>query len=167
MFQVGDKILYPMHGAGVIEAIEEKEVLGENNLYYFINIPHINTQLMIPIKKAASLGIRKIVQPAIIDRILKAFYDEDTDPNIYANQRYCVDINKKKIRSGDIHQSAEIIRDLIRKGHRVKLGAEDLKILSSARQIFVSELVQVKEIDEDEAIHLLDQIVESYHEKTS
>lgn len=166
MFQVGDKIFYPMHGAGVIKAIEEKEVLGEKNIYYILNIPHINTQIMIPIKKARALGIREIVQPDIIENVFNAFHDGDTDPIIYENQRYCVDTNKKKIKTGDIYQSAEIIRDLMRKGLRNKLGVEDIKMLNSARQIFVSELIQVKGINQEQAIDLLDEILSASPEKT-
>jgi len=159
MFQVGDKIFYPMHGAGFIQAIEEKEVLGEKSIYYILNIPHINTQIMIPTKKARTLGIREIVEPDIIESIFKAFHDGDTDPIIYENQRYCMDTNKKKIKTGDIYQSAEIIRDLMRKSLRNKLGAEDIKMYSNARQIFVSEIIQVKDIEQDEAFDLLDKVL--------
>jgi CarD family transcriptional regulator len=159
MFQVGDKIFYPMHGAGIVEAIEEKEVLGEKNLYYIINIPHINTQIMIPIKTARKLGVREVVEPDIIDQIIGAFLEGDTDPNIYDNQRYCIDLNRKRIKSGDIYEGAEVIRDLMRKGLKVKLGTEDVKMLSNARQIFVSELIQVKGIDQEQAVELLDDIL--------
>ncbi len=167
MFQVGDKILYPMHGAGTIEAIEEKEVLGEKSLYYLLNIPHLNTKIMIPIKKAENLGIREIVKPDIIENVLNLFYEGTTDPIIFENQRYCSDMNKKKIKTGDIYKGTEIIRDLMRKSQRNKLGAEDIKMLTNARQIFISELVQVKGIAQEQAVDLLDQIVRSTSEETS
>lgn len=166
MFQVGDKILYPMHGAGNIEAIEEKEVLGENKLYYILNLPHTRMQIMIPMEKAANLGIRQVVEPDILENVLKVFHHGNTDPIIYENQKYCRDMNKKKIKSGDIYQGTEIIRDLTRKSERNKLGAEDRNMLHNARQVFISELMQVKGIAQEQAVHLLDEVLSIPREET-
>jgi CarD family transcriptional regulator len=160
MFQVGDKILYPMHGAAIIEAVEEKEVLGKNKLYYILNIPQVKMQVMIPMENAVNLGIRQIVEPEILENVLRGFHLGNTDPIIYENQRYCRDTNKKKIKSGDIYEGTEIIRDLTRKGQRNKLGAEDTNMLNNARQIFVSELMQVKGLAQEQADHLLDEVLE-------
>jgi CarD family transcriptional regulator len=160
MFQVGDKILYPMHGAAIIEAVEEKEVLGKNKLYYILNIPQVKMQVMVPMENAVNLGIRQIVEPEILENVLRGFHLGNTDPIIYENQRYCRDTNKKKIKSGDIYEGTEIIRDLTRKGQRNKLGAEDTNMLNNARQIFVSELMQVKGLAQEQADHLLDEVLE-------
>ena len=161
MFQVGDKILYPMHGAGIIEAVEEKEVLGENKLYYVLSIPQVRMQIMIPLEKAANLGIRQVVEHDTLENVLKDFNLGNTDPIIYENQRYCRDTNKKKMKSGDIYQETEVIRDLTRKGQRNKLGAEDTNMLNSARQIFVSELMQVKGLAQEQAVYLLDEVLKA------
>lgn len=161
MFQIGDKILYPMHGAGTIEAVEEKEVLGQNKLYYILNIPGVKMQIMIPKDNVDNLGVRQIVEPEILENVLRSFHLGNTDPVIYENQRYCRDINKKKIKSGDIYKGTEIIRDLTRKGKRSKLGAEDTNMLNNARQIFESELMQVKGFTHEQAVHLLDEVLES------
>lgn len=160
MFQVGDLIFYPMHGAGHIEAIEEKEILGHSKLYYILNIPHKNVQIMIPLDKAADSGMRRVVAPETMERVLDNLFMGSTDPDIYDNQRYCLTVNKTKIKSGDIYQITEIIRDLMRKSKRHKLGAEDKNMLDNARQILVSELVQVKAIDFQEAADLLDEVIE-------
>jgi CarD family transcriptional regulator len=160
MFQVGDKILYPMHGAAIIEAVEEKEVLGKNKLYYILNIPQVKMQVMVPMENAVNLGIRQIVEPEILENVLRGFHLGNTDPIIYENQRYCRDTNKKKIKSGNIYEGTEIIRDLTRKGQRNKLGAEDTNMLNNARQIFVSELMQVKGLAQEQADHLLDEVLE-------
>jgi len=161
MFQVGDKVLYPMHGAGIIEAIEEKEVLGKNKLYYILNIPGVKMKIMIPIDNVANLGIRQVVEPAILENVLMSLNEGNTDPDIYENQRYCRDLNKKKIKSGDIYKGTEIIRDLTRKGQRNKLGAEDTNMLNNARQIFVSELMQVRGFAHEQAVNLLDKVLEA------
>lgn len=159
MFQVGDKILYPMQGVGVIEVIEEKEVLGKNKLYYKLNMPQIKMQIMIPVEKAANLGIRLIVEPDILEKVLTDFHIGNTDPIIYEDQRYCRDLNKKKMKTGDIYKGTEIIRDLMRKSQRNKLGAEDTNMLNSARRMFISELMQVKGIAQEQADHLLDEVL--------
>jgi CarD family transcriptional regulator len=160
MFRVGDLIFYPMHGAGLIEAIEEKEILGECKLYYVLNIPLKNVQIMIPVDKAAEFGMRRVVTPEVLEDVLNGFYDGNTDPDIFENQRYCLSLNKTKIKSGDIYQVTEIIRDLMRKSKRSKLGTEDRNMLDSARQILVNEVAHVKGIDEQEAGHLLDEVIE-------
>jgi CarD family transcriptional regulator len=149
-----------MHGAAIIEAVEEKEVLGKNKLYYILNIPQVKMQVMVPMENAVNLGIRQIVEPEILENVLRGFHLGNTDPIIYENQRYCRDTNKKKIKSGDIYEGTEIIRDLTRKGQRNKLGAEDTNMLNNARQIFVSELMQVKGLAQEQADHLLDEVLE-------
>jgi len=161
MFQVGDKILYPMYGAGTIEAVEEKEVLGKSKLYYILNIPGVKMEIMIPMDHVINSGIREVVKPDVLENILSSFHLGNTDPIIYENQRYCRDVNKKKIKTGDIYEGTEIIRDLTRKGHRNKLGVEDTNMLNNARQIFVSEVMQVKGFEHEEAVHLLDEVLES------
>ena len=159
MFQVDDKVLYPMHGVGVIEAIEEKEVLGESKLYYILNMTQTRMQIMIPIEKATTLGIRQLVDPDVLENVLTDFHLGDTDPIVYKDQRYCRDFNNKKIKTGDIYKETEIIRDLSRKSQRDKLGAEDTNMLNCARRMFISELMQVKGIAQEQADHLLDEVL--------
>ncbi len=157
MFQVGDRIVYPMHGTCIIEAIEELEILGDNKVCYILNIPQLRMQITVPIDKASKLGMREVAEPEIVEDILSGFNLGDTDPVIFENQRYCKDVNKKKIKSGDIYKGTEVIRDLTRKGKRNKLGTDDINMLNNARQIFVSELMEVKGLSQEQAVHLLDE----------
>ncbi|WP_425801423.1 CarD family transcriptional regulator [Desulfitobacterium sp. Sab5] len=161
MFQIGDKILYPLYGAGIVEGIEEKEVLGENQLYYILNIPHISMKVMVPITKSSSLNIREVVEPQIIDEALRNFNEGVTDQAIYDDKRSCSEINKKRIKSGDIFEATEIIRDLTRKSKRNKnkLGLDDANMLNTARQILASEVVQVKGITQEQAVILLNNVI--------
>lgn len=158
MFEIGDKIVYPLHGVGVVEAIEEKEVLGNNRVYFIVNIPQKNMQILIPVEKAESLGIREVVEPVVLENVLRSLNLGDTAPIIYENQRYRNDINKKRIRSGDIYKGAEIIRDLMRIHQRSKLGKEDTNMLNDARQMFISELMEVKCITQEQANHLMEEV---------
>ncbi len=161
IFNVGDKIVYPVHGTCVIEAVEEKEILGEKKLCYILNIPQEKLHVMIPMDKAVNIGIRQVVKPEILENVLSGINLGTTDPIIFENQRWCKDINKKKFKSGDIYKGAEIIRDLTRKGQINKLDANDTNMLNNARQVFVSEVMEVKGLREEQAIRLLDEVLNS------
>lgn len=157
MFQVGDKIMYPMHGAGVIQAIEEKEILGEKQYYYVINISVGNLEVMIPVKKASDLGIRLTADLTELDDLLSNSAKEELDSSYKWNQRYRIYMNK--IRTGNIHDGAEVIRDLAYRSKNKSLNFAEKAVLNQARQILMSELVLVKEITENQAADLLDQMM--------
>ena len=159
MFQIGDKVFYPMLGVGFIEAIEAKEIQENDQLCYTLNIPQIKMRIMIPIENVRNFGIRQIVEPDILENILTHFNLESTDPVIYENQRCCTDINKNKLKTGNIYKETEIIRDLMRKSQRHKLGEEDKTMLNSARRMFISEVMQVNGMDQEQADHLLVEVL--------
>ncbi|TWH45494.1 CarD family transcriptional regulator [Sporomusa sp. KB1] len=157
MFQIGDKIFYPMHGGGIIEKIEEKEIFGQTQLYYVVNIPHRNMQVMLPLDKTEKLGMRPIVDPDTLDDVLSTFHSGETETasmNDTQRQR----LNMSKIKTGDICEEVAVIRDLLRIKNKRKLGMADKNMLDNARQILISEVVLVKDIPLDQATHLLDQI---------
>ena len=131
MFQIGDKIFYPMHGAGVIEAIEEKEILGEKQLYYVMDIPLRNMQAMIPLVKTEDLGIRQVVDSEMIEKVFTNFQPVVTDPISNPILRHRSNISKMK--SGDIFQEAQVICDLTRMGKKKPLGAGDKILLNDAQ----------------------------------
>ena len=157
MFEVGEKIFYPMNGAGIIEAIEEKEVLGEIRTYYIMNIPNKSMNVMIPKGKENNLGIRKIVDSTTLEDALTHFQLEETEQTLNQNQRQRNNMNK--IKSGNIYESAEVIRDLFRLSKKRSLGTEDRNMLNTAQQIFISELLLVKGFDQEEAADLLNQVI--------
>ncbi|MBP1934375.1 CarD family transcriptional regulator [Ammoniphilus resinae] len=157
MFHIGDKIFYPMHGAGIIEAIEEKEILGEKQLYYVINIPLKSMNVMIPKASAEKLGIRQVVDMTILEDVLSAFLKNDPEPSTNQMQRYRIHSNK--IKSGDIFEVAEVIHELSHIGKKRTLGTGDKIMLNQARQILISEMILVKGIPEEQADHLLDQVL--------
>ena len=156
MFQVGDKIFYPMHGGGIIERIEEKEIFGQTQVYYVVNIHHRNMQVMLPFDKTEQLGMRPIVDPVLLDDVLSSFHSVEPEPtpmNDTQRQR----LNMSKIKSGDIYEEVAVIRDLLRIKTKRKLGMADKNMLDNARQILISEVVLVKDIPHEQASHLLDQ----------
>lgn len=157
MFQIGDKIFYPAQGGGIIQDIQEKKILGETQLYYKVNIIHRNMQVLIPVDNTAKLGIRPVVDAQQLDSVFSTFHQGETDINFKDNQRHR--IHMTKLKSGNIHEEVEIIRDLVRIGNKKKLGMTDKNMLDNARQILISEVVLVKDIPHEQASDLLDQII--------
>lgn len=157
MFQIGEKIVYPMHGAGVIRAIEEKEILGEKQLYYVLSIR--NMQVMFPFENSTDLGIRSVVGEDIMENLLNDINVGETDTSLNNTQRYRV--NMTKMKSGNIYEGAQVIRDLVRISKKKALAAGDKVMLDNARHILVSELELVKGITLQQANDLLNQAVNS------
>ncbi|MFM1651041.1 CarD family transcriptional regulator [Brevibacillus sp. B_LB10_24] len=158
MFQVGDKIFYPIHGAGIIEAIEEKDFLGEHHLYYVLNMLLRELHIMVPVEKISSLGIRQIVDFRVMEDVLASFHEGEPDILTNANLRYR--INTDKLKSGDIHAAAEVIRELLWISKQKVLGTGERIMLDHAQQVFISELALVRGIDSEKASVLLRQAVE-------
>lgn len=157
MFQIGNKIYYPVHGGGIIEAIEEKEIFGETQLYYVVSILYRNIQVMVPIDKTAQVGIRQIVDSEKLDNVLATFHDGETDTTVNGTQRHRANLHK--IKSGDIYEGAEVIRDLVRINNKKKLGTTEKNMLDNARQILISEIALVKEISQEKATELIDRVI--------
>ncbi|MBB6453779.1 CarD family transcriptional regulator [Salirhabdus euzebyi] len=157
MYNIGDKIFYPMHGAGVIEKIEEKEFLGEKQLYYIMTIPNKNMDVMIPKGKEERLNLRKVVDFNILDDIRTVFTGEEEEQSIHPNHRHR--FYMEKIKSGDILEGAKVIRDLTRISRTKNLGTADKNILNNAQEILISELVMVKGMDEEKVTAYLDQVI--------
>lgn len=157
MFQIGDKVVYPMHGAGIIEAIEEKEILGEIQKYYVMKMPVGNMQVMIPMANVLTLGLRQVVDTDSLETVLDILKDQRQDVTTSWNHRYRR--NMDKIKTGDIYEVARVVRDLMRREREKGLSTGERKMLDNARQILISEMVLVKEIDQDQANHLLDKVV--------
>jgi CarD family transcriptional regulator len=156
-FKIGDKVVYPMHGAGIIESIEEKEFLGEVQSYYIMRIPIGDMKVMIPLNNVEGAGLRDVVCAETIDRVLKVLYGEETEMSANWNHRYRA--NLEKIKTGDICELAEVVRNLMLRNHEKGLSTGERKMLDNAKQILISELVLAKDLDQDEAFELIDKII--------
>ena len=157
MFSVGDKVVYPMHGAGTIQNIEEKEVLGETRAYYILRIPYGNLQVMVPVQGSDAAGLRPIVSDEVVEDVLGVLSAESTPMDENWNRRYRE--NMDKLRSGNPAKVAEVIRNLMRVERDKRLSTGEKKLLSNARQILASEIVLVRGIEEKEAMDMIDKAV--------
>ena len=140
MFEVGEKVVYPLHGAGIIEAIEEKEVLGEKQKYYIMRIPNGSMKVMIPLN--SEVGLRQVVDESTIDEVLAVLQGQTSKMSSNWNKRYRE--NMEKIRSGDIFEVAEVVRNLAARDHEKGLSTGERKMLESAKQILFSEISLIK-----------------------
>lgn len=149
MFSVGDRIVYPMQGAGVIQDIEEKRILGESKQCYILRLPCSDINIMIPVDSGESIGIREVSAREEMEDVLRLLGDESTPMDSNWNRRYRE--NMDKLKSGDIRQVAEVVRNLVRNDREKKLSTGERKLLTGARRILVSELILSMDISQDEA----------------
>jgi CarD family transcriptional regulator len=138
MFKCGDKILYPMHGAGVVENIEMKNVLGKNREYYIVNLPTKNMKVMIPVDRSDSLNLREVIDTNTIPDVFSIFKNEYHDEGLNWNKRY--KNNLEKVKSGNIYKLADVIKDLMIRDSEKGLSTGERKMLNDSKQLFVSEI---------------------------
>ncbi|MGI6149105.1 MAG: CarD family transcriptional regulator [Firmicutes bacterium] len=148
MYNVGDNVVYPMHGAGVIEAIEEREVLGECKKYYIMALPIGDMKVMIPMDSVEEVGLRQVIDDEGVRRVYEILGGEKTAMSSNWNRRYRA--NMEKIKSGDIFAVAEVVRNLTLRDQDKGLSTGERKMLETARQILISELVVASGSTEDE-----------------
>ena len=153
MFNVGDKIVYPMHGAGIIDAIEEKDILGEKQAYYILKMPG-EVKVMIPTAKADEVGVRNIIDKESADKVLGVLERDETEMDKNWNKRYRD--NMEKMKSGDVYEIADVVRNLSFKQKEKGLSTGEKKMLNNAKQILVSELVLAEHSSQDEVEQLID-----------
>ncbi|ACL74726.1 CarD family transcriptional regulator [Ruminiclostridium cellulolyticum] len=146
MYNVGDKIVYPMHGAGVIESIEEKEILGKTCSYYVMKIPIGDLKVMIPTNNITDIGIRDVISVSEADSVFDFLKNGQHEIPSNWNKRYRE--NMVKIKSGDIFEVADVVRGLMQREKEKGLSTGERKMLSSAKQILISELVLAKGINQ-------------------
>ncbi|NLC69361.1 MAG: CarD family transcriptional regulator [Clostridiaceae bacterium] len=158
MFEVGDKIVYPMHGAGVIESIEEREILGRRQQYYIVRICMGDMRVMIPINNVESIGIREVIGANEVEKVLDLLRKQEADITDNWNKRYRE--NMMKIKSGNIFEVAEVVKTLMLREKEKGLSTGEKKMLSNARQILISELVLAKGIDQSEIEDIIDSCFE-------
>ena len=157
MYQIGDRILYPMHGAGIIREIEKREILGSVKEYYILHVPCGDMKVMIPVDNCDAIGVRPIVSEEEIRTAMDILKQDSTQMIGNWNKRYRE--NMEKIKTGDITLVAEIVRNLTRIDRENRLSAGEKKMLTNVRKILQSEIMLVRNIDEQEARRIIDDAI--------
>jgi len=148
MFEVGDKIVYPNHGAGTIIDIEQKEILGEKKQYYIMKLPIGDMKVMIPKDNVEEIGLRNVVDSDMVSKVYQVLKGDQSEMSQNWNRRFRA--NTEKIKTGDIFEVAEVVRNLTIRDIIKGLSTGEKKMLNNSRQILISELVLAEGKDEKE-----------------
>ena len=157
MFQVGDKVVYPHHGAGTVVKKEAREVLGEKREYLTIKILHNDMTVNVPCENADKVGLRRVIDEEMVEKVLKALTGSGTVMPKNWNRRF--KHNRDKMKTGDIFELAEVVRNLSLRDHEKGLSTGEKQMFVKAKKILASELMYAKEMDEDEAAAWLDDVL--------
>lgn len=152
VFNEGDLVVYPNHGAGCVAGVEEKTILGEVRRYYVVYIP--DAELTVSIPAEGETGLRPCSNQNDVKAALSALKDDATE--MPANWNHRLKHNREKIRSGDISEVAEVVRNLSVYGGEHGLSTGERGMLVKARQILISEIALVRDVDPEEAASLVD-----------
>ena len=157
MFQVGDKVVYPHHGAGTVVKKESREVLGQKREYLTIQILHNDMTVNVPCENADKVGLRRVIDEEMVEKVLKALTGSGTVMPKNWNRRF--KHNRDKMKTGDIMELAEVVRNLSLRDHEKGLSTGEKQMFVKAKKILVSELMYAKGMDESEAAVWLDEVL--------
>ncbi len=139
MFQIGDKVVHPMHGAGIVDSIVQKKVNGVMRDYYVLKLPVRAMVVMVPTENCEEIGVRPIVDKEQADRVLAAIPDIPVEMTQNWNRRYRE--NMERLKSGDLFEVARVVKGLMLRDVDKGLSTGERKMLHSAKQILISEIV--------------------------
>ena len=157
MYRIGYMVAYPMHGAGIIEAIEENEIMGETRQYYVLRFAVGGMKVMVPVNGVTDVGLRHIISQKECEKVLEFLSQQTTEESLNWNRRYRE--NLEKMRTGCIYEIADVVRSLTHRDRLKGLSSGERKMLSNARQILVSELVLSMGKDEQDVLELIEHTV--------
>ena len=143
MFQIGDKVVHPMHGAGIVESIVQKEVNDVTREYYILKLPVRSMVVMVPTEHSGEIGVRPVVGSAEADRILASISQLPVEAVSSWNRRYRM--NMERMKSGNLFEVARVVKSLTLRENDRGLSTGERKMLHAAKQILISELVMSKD----------------------
>ncbi len=148
MYNIGDKVVYPMHGAGTIDKIEERHILNETKSYYVLKFSVGGMKVMVPVNSVEKSGLRSVISKPDYDKVMASFEgDVEVEDSANWNRRYRE--NMEKIKTGDVFETAEVVKTLVLREKRKGLSSGEKKMLLTAMQILVSELSVVSGVEAD------------------
>ncbi len=158
MYTIGDKVVYPVHGAGVIEAIEEKEILGELRRYYIMRMPLDDMKVMIPLDGMDQIGIREIITQKEVELVFAVLSAQISEMSANWNKRYRA--NMDRIKTGDVFEVAEVVRNLTLKDREKALSTGERKIMQNAKQVLLSELILATDRSKEDLLTDIEAMIE-------
>ena len=165
MFDVGDKVVYPHHGAGTVVSKDVKLVLGEEREYLTIKILHNEMTVNVPTDNAEKVGLRWVIDQEMVEVVVKVLLGGSTEMPKNWNRRF--KHNRDKMKTGDIFELAEVVKNLSLRDHEKGLSTGEKQMFVKAKKILASELMYAKAMDEDEAAVWLDGELDSVGAKVA
>jgi CarD family transcriptional regulator len=156
-FECGDHVVYPHHGAGKVLKKERRKMFGEEREYLTIKILHNDMTVMVPCENAALAGLRRIIDEETVQKVLAVLADDVSEMPKNWNRRF--KHNRDKIKTGDIFELAEVVRNLAIREHQKGLSTGEKQMFTRAKKILASELMYALEMDEDGAEQHLDNLL--------
>jgi CarD family transcriptional regulator len=158
-FEIGDSVVYPHHGAGRVLKKEMKEVLGEEREYLTIKILHNDMTVMVPTANASVAGLRRVIDAETLEKVMCVLQDQCSDMPKNWNRRF--KHNRDKIKTGDIYELAEVVRNLAIREHQKGLSTGEKQMYTRAKKVLVSEMMYALSMDEEQVdAHLSSVILE-------
>ena len=157
MFDVGDKVVYPHHGAGTVIKKEKRAVLGQTREYLTIQILHNDMTVNVPTESAEKVGLRGVIEEDLITVVVKALTAGESEMPKNWNRRF--KHNRDKMKTGDIFELAEVVKNLSLRDHEKGLSTGEKQMFVKAKKILASELMYAKGVDEDEAAEWLEGVL--------
>ena len=158
MFKIGDKIVYPMHGAGIITEVQNKEVLGVKKDYYILKMPMGEMKISIPVDKINDMGIRFVAEEETIHSLRDILKNQEVDFPSNWNQRYKE--NLEKLRTGDIKETAIVYKGLYELDYSKGLSMIEKKVLNTSRKMLISEIASGLNIKPSEAESMVNELID-------
>ncbi len=156
-FEIDDEVVYPHHGAGIVIKKEVKKVFGEEREYLTIKILHNDMTVMVPCENAHLAGLRRVIDEETVKKVLAVLSDQVSEMPKNWNRRF--KHNRDKIKTGDIYELAEVVRNLAIREHQKGLSTGEKQMFTRAKKIVASELMYALEKDEDDAEAFLDDLL--------
>ena len=157
MFDVGDKVVYPHHGAGTVVSKDVKIVLGEEREYLTIRILHNEMTVNVPVDNCEKVGLRGVIDLEMVEVVVKVLLGGSTEMPKNWNRRF--KHNRDKMKTGDILELAEVVRNLALRDHEKGLSTGEKQMYVKAKKILASELMYAKEMDEEQAHEWLEEVL--------
>src|SRR5947207_6517502 len=157
LYKVGDKVVYPHHGAGTVVKKESREVLGQKREYLTIKILHNDMTVQVPCENADQVGLRGVIGEKEVGVVLKALAGGSTEMPKNWNRRF--KHNRDKMKTGDILELAEVVRNLSLRDNEKGLSTGEKQMFVKAKKILASELMYAKGLDEEAAADWLDEVL--------